>query len=58
MVAKEGSVGQCLYVGAALGGAQALGRKSGQIAVGNVVLNRVADERFPNSVKEVVFALL
>ena len=27
----------------------------GQIAVGNVVLNRVADERFPNSVKEVVF---
>ena len=25
------------------------------IAVGNVVLNRVADERFPNSVKEVVF---
>ena len=36
MVAKEGSVGQCLYVGAALGGAQALGRKSGQIAVGNL----------------------
>ena len=34
MVAKEGSVGQCLYVGAALGGAQALGRKSGQIATG------------------------
>lgn len=27
----------------------------GQIAVGNVVLNRVADKRFPNSVKEVVF---
>ena len=27
----------------------------GQIAVGNVVPNRVADERFPNSVKEVVF---
>ena len=36
MVAKEGSGGQCLYVGAALGGAQALGRKSGQIAVGNL----------------------
>ena len=36
MVAKEGSVGQCLYVGAALGGAQALGRKSGQIAGGNL----------------------
>ena len=36
MVEKDGSVGQCLYVGAALGGAQALGRKSGQIAVGNL----------------------
>lgn len=35
MVEKDGSVGQFLYVGAALGGAQALGRKSGQIAVGN-----------------------
>ena len=34
MVEKDGSVGQCLYVGAALGGAQALGRKSGQIATG------------------------
>ena len=27
----------------------------GQIAVGNVVLNRVADSQFPNTVKEVVF---
>jgi formimidoylglutamate deiminase len=34
MVEKDGSVGHCLYVGAALGGAQALGRKSGQIATG------------------------
>ncbi|WP_082223876.1 formimidoylglutamate deiminase [Pseudorhodobacter wandonensis] len=34
MVEKDGSVGQCLYVGAALGGAQALGRKSGQIETG------------------------
>jgi formimidoylglutamate deiminase len=34
MVAKDGSVGQFLYVGAALGGARALGRKSGQIATG------------------------
>jgi formimidoylglutamate deiminase len=36
MVANDGSVGRFLYVGAALGGAQALGRKSGQIAVGNL----------------------
>ena len=36
MVAGEGSVGQFLYVGAALGGAQALGRTSGQIAVGTL----------------------
>lgn len=36
MVAKEGSVGQFLYVGAAQGGALALGRRSGQIAVGNL----------------------
>lgn len=27
----------------------------GQIAVGNVVLNRVADQEFPNTVKEVIF---
>ena len=27
----------------------------GQIAVGNVVLNRVADKEFPNTVKEVIF---
>lgn len=28
---------------------------TGQIAVGNVVLNRVADEQFPDTVREVVF---
>lgn len=27
----------------------------GQVAVGNVVLNRVADKEFPNTVKEVIF---
>ena len=27
----------------------------GQIAVGNVILNRVADASYPNSVKEVIF---
>ncbi len=36
MVEKEGSVGQAIYVGAAKGGAQALGRKAGEIAVGNL----------------------
>lgn len=34
MVLHEGSVGQSLYLGAAQGGAQALGRKSGRIAEG------------------------
>lgn len=34
MVSGEGSVGQALYTGAAQGGAQALGRKAGQIATG------------------------
>ena len=34
LVQGEGSVGQALYTGAALGGAQALGRKAGQIASG------------------------
>ena len=34
MVTGEGSVGTALYLGAAKGGAQALGRKSGQIATG------------------------
>lgn len=28
----------------------------GKIAVGNVIINRVLDERFPNSITEVVFA--
>ncbi len=36
LVAGEGSVGQTLYTGAALGGAQALGRDSGTIEVGKV----------------------
>jgi formimidoylglutamate deiminase len=34
MVVGEGSVGQSLYRAAAIGGAQALGRKAGEIAVG------------------------
>ncbi|MBZ8117389.1 formimidoylglutamate deiminase [Roseovarius sp. LXJ103] len=34
MVVGEGSVGQTLYLGAARGGAQALGRDAGEIAVG------------------------
>jgi formimidoylglutamate deiminase len=36
IVPKDGSVGQFLYVGAALGGAQALGRRAGKIAIGTV----------------------
>ncbi|WP_146588590.1 formimidoylglutamate deiminase [Puniceibacterium confluentis] len=36
LVNGEGSVGQALYTGAALGGAQALGRKAGQIAAGHL----------------------
>ncbi len=36
MVAREGSVGEALYTGAARGGAQALGRKAGVIAVGQL----------------------
>lgn len=36
MVVKDGSVGRFLYTKAALGGAQALGRNGGQIAVGNL----------------------
>jgi formimidoylglutamate deiminase len=36
MVLDEGSVGQTLYVAAALGGAQALGRKAGRIAAGHL----------------------
>ena len=34
MVNQQGSVGHSIYVGAALGGAQALGRKAGRIACG------------------------
>lgn len=34
MVVEEGSVGDTLYIGAAKGGAQALGRGAGEIAVG------------------------
>ncbi|PHQ72440.1 MAG: formimidoylglutamate deiminase [Sneathiella sp.] len=36
MVVAEGSIGQTLYAGAARGGAQALGRGAGEIAVGQV----------------------
>ena len=36
LVVGEGSVGQTLYCGAAEGGAQALGREAGQIAVGKL----------------------
>lgn len=36
MVVDEGSVGQTLYCGAARGGAQALGRGAGQIAIGEL----------------------
>jgi len=36
LVVGEGSVGQTLYVGAALGGAQALGRDAGEIAEGRL----------------------
>ena len=36
MVVGEGSVGQTLYEGAAKGGAQALGRGTGEIAVGQI----------------------
>jgi formiminoglutamate deiminase len=36
MVVGEGSVGDTLYTGAARGGAQALGRNSGEIAVGRL----------------------
>jgi formiminoglutamate deiminase len=36
MVAGEGSIGQSLYVGAARGGAQALARDAGDIAVGKL----------------------
>ncbi len=36
LVRGEGSVGQTLYLGAARGGAQALGRKAGEIKVGHL----------------------
>ncbi len=36
MVKTEGSVGECLYKGAAAGGAQALGRDAGSIEVGKL----------------------
>ncbi len=36
MVVGEGSVGHTLYTNAAKGGAQSLGRKSGEIALGNL----------------------
>lgn len=36
LVVDEGSIGQVLYCGAAVGGAQAIGRDAGQIAVGRL----------------------
>jgi cytosine/adenosine deaminase-related metal-dependent hydrolase len=36
MVVGEGSVGQTLYTGAAKGGARALGREAGEIAIGSL----------------------
>jgi formimidoylglutamate deiminase len=48
MVAKEGSVGHALYTGAALGGAQALGRKAGQIAVGYLADLTAIDHDHPS----------
>ena len=36
LVRGEGSVGQTLYTGAARGGAQALGRDAGEIAIGHL----------------------
>ncbi|MDF1793274.1 MAG: formimidoylglutamate deiminase, partial [Thalassobaculaceae bacterium] len=36
LVPGEGSVGEALYLGAAAGGAQAIGREAGQIAVGRL----------------------
>lgn len=36
MVQEEGSVGHALYTGAARGGAQALGRQAGEIAIGKI----------------------
>lgn len=52
MVVGEGSVGQTLYTGAARGGAQALGRDAGEIAVG-----RLADLVAINSADTALCAL-
>lgn len=47
MVRSEGSVGQTLYLGAATGGAQALGRASGRIAPGRLADLVAIDSRHP-----------
>ena len=47
MVAGEGSVGQAIYLAAASGGARALGRKAGQIAVGHLADLTAIDRDHP-----------
>ena len=47
MVADQGSVGQAIYLAAASGGAQALGRRAGQIAVGYLADLTVIDRDHP-----------
>ena len=45
MVVGEGSVGETLYLGAAKGGAQAVGRDAGEIRVGALADLVAADSR-------------
>lgn len=47
MVVGEGSVGQTLYLGAAKGGAQALGRNAGEIATGRLADLTAIDSTAP-----------
>ncbi|WP_299664441.1 formimidoylglutamate deiminase [uncultured Ruegeria sp.] len=47
LVQGEGSVGQSLYTGAARGGAQALGREAGEIAVGQLADMVAIDRSHP-----------
>ncbi len=48
MVASQGSVGHSLYTGAALGGAQAVGRKAGVIEVGQLADLVAIDRSHPS----------
>lgn len=48
MVFGEGSVGETLYLGAAKGGAQALGRGTGDISVGNLADLVAIDSKSPS----------